>query len=264
MKQKILVIWPPENYVMLMHSKIPKRWAYLGEVVTYLNNKYNQIEFEVIDCLNPKYSIGEILTLVAQSDYLCIIFVSRIEGIKSTKEVISKIKEIKSKQKIIIYGDICEYAPNFFKKYLKIDAMVKSGDWEFSLSEYINYLLSPKRKVKFFGIDVLLENKWLIGEGLKDSHNASWCFTDLNSNLFDTEIYNSLTNKELTIGVSRGCPFNCQFCPVILTTGLKDRRKDVNEIIQYIKKNKSKFNSFKFFSPTFTINKNWGVLPSKL
>lgn len=109
MKNKILVIWPPENYVMLIHSKIPKRWAYLAEIVSYLKKNYPSFEFEVIDCLNPKYSFGEILSLISKNEYLCVIFVSRIEGIESTKEIISKIKSIKPYQKIIYLFFIMTY-----------------------------------------------------------------------------------------------------------------------------------------------------------
>lgn len=257
MKNKILVIWPPETYVMPIHSKIPKRWTYLSEIISYLNNKYKEIEFEVLDCLNPKYSIGEIMTRVSKNQYLCIIIISRIEGIESSKNIITKIKNIKRHQKIIIYGDICEYAPNFFKRYLKIDAIVKSGDWENSISEYIDYILGRKRGKILYGIDVLKENKWIIGEEGRILDKESWFFPDIKSKLFDETIYNSLSKNELTLGVSRGCPFNCKFCPVIITNGTVDRRKKPEEIIKYIKEYKKDFNSFKFFSPTFTLNKIW-------
>src|SRR3989344_8064131 len=128
MKDKILVVWPPEHYVMPIHSKIPKRWAYLVEIISYLVKKFPEIEFEIMDCLNPKYSYAEILTKIAEQNFLTVMIVSRIEGVESIIKIIDLTKKIRPDQNILVYGDVCEYAPNFFKK-MNINALVKSGDW---------------------------------------------------------------------------------------------------------------------------------------
>ena len=126
--KKVLFVWPGEQYIMPTYTKIPKRLAYLGEVVTYINNNSNY-EVNVIDCLNPKYSTGEVIQNVVQNDYLCLVFVARIENVTSLISLTKTIKEVKPNQKILVYGDVNNYAPNFFRDNVAADAIITCGDW---------------------------------------------------------------------------------------------------------------------------------------
>ncbi|MCL1972438.1 MAG: radical SAM protein [Endomicrobia bacterium] len=251
----ILIVWPDEQYVMKTHTKIPKRWAYLIEIVSYLE-KFTQYSYDVVDCLDPKFSIGEVMGLVAKNKYKLVICVSRIENIVSVSFLSDKIKKILPNTNILLYGDICAYAPNYFKNNLNIDAIVTCGDWEISISEYADYIFGKKQLDEVTGITYKQSSIWHSHK--KGNYVSDWELPNTQSKyLFDLNTYNTITNNEITLSVGRGCPFDCKFCTAVITFGLKDRRKKPEEIVAYMKENSKKFKSFKLFSPTLTYNTEW-------
>ena len=48
---KVLFVEAEETFYMPVNTKIPKRWAYLGEIATYIA-KENDVK--VMDCINPQ------------------------------------------------------------------------------------------------------------------------------------------------------------------------------------------------------------------
>ena len=146
---------------------------------------------------------------------------------------------------------------NFIKQNIKgIDAIVKNGDWDLSIANYIDYISDKKNKL--FGIIIKEDNKWVDYSQEKIIENfTAWDFTDLDNELINVDLYKRLRENQVVISVSRGCPYNCKFCSAVATFNQKDRRKDITEIVEYMKKNKNKVSLFKFFSPTFTYNEHW-------
>ena len=63
---KVLFVEAEETFYMSVSTKIPKRWAYLGEIATYIA-KENDVK--VMDCINPQISHAEILNEIANDKY---------------------------------------------------------------------------------------------------------------------------------------------------------------------------------------------------
>ena len=254
--KKVLVVWPEEEYVMLVHTKIPKRWAYLVEIFSYLK-KNTEYEFTIMDCMDPKFSNGEVLEEVVSGKYSCIILMSRFETPGSVIKLSKWIKQADPLIKILVYGDLPALVPNFFKSEALIDAILMFGDWEIGIKDYLDFLNGKISLENVRGVEIYQNDKWYkFNRGLYLPNN-SWTFPDLDSELFSKDLYFGLSKQEVTMSVSRGCPFNCKFCTAVSTFGISDRRKNVDEIIKYISNNKGKVKSFKFFSPTFTLDSKW-------
>ena len=109
-----------------------------------------------------------------------------------------------------------------------------------------------------FGITVIENNEWKDYSKEKNIENfKGWCFTELDENIVDIDLYRKLRANQVVISVSRGCPYNCKFCSAVTTFKNKDRRKDIYEIVEYMKKYKNEVSLFKLFSPTFTYDEKW-------
>lgn len=241
---------------MPVHTKIPKRWTYVGEVVAYLS-KHLSNEIHVLDCLDPRFSHGEVLERVASREYFCVIMVCRFESIQSLVRLSRLIKEVDPNIAVMVYGDLNNYVPNFIKKEASIDALLRHGDWEIGIQDYVEYIVGSRKQEEVRGVELLIQNEWQIPKPGAYLAGESWEFTDLRSKTLSADTYFRITKGELTITVSRGCPFNCRFCSAVSTFGSRDRRKKVSEVVDYIEENKRNVSSFKLFSPTLTHNKEW-------
>ena len=148
---------------------------------------------------------------------------------------------------------------NFIKENLSdLDAIVESGDWEVAICNYAKYL----QKIDFTNIDIpgitIKENgQWKEAKRCNGENFTDWEFLDLNTDLINKDLYLSLKDNEVTISVSRGCPYNCKFCLAVKTFDKVDRRKEPKLIVEYMKKNRNKVKRFKLFSPTFTYDSKW-------
>lgn len=251
---KIFMPFLESSSTMFIHTKIPKRWAYFVEVASFLKSR--SLDVVAMDCLNPSVSHGEIFREVASTDYDLIILIARRETIRSIQNATSTIKEISPKTKILVYGDMVNYVPNFFKKVEGVDAVLESGDWEYGIWSYVKYLRGEITCEELAG--VLNGSDWSNAPKGNIAPTEWWTFSDIDTAGFiEKDIYLSLTGGEITITVSKGCPFNCGICPAIITFGGKDRRISVESVIEYIKNHQEQVKSFKLFSPCFTYNVKW-------
>ena len=256
---KVLFVEAEETFYMPVNTKIPKRWAYLGEIATYIA-KENDVK--VMDCINPQISHAEILNEIANNKYELICFLTRIETVNSLLKLVPLIKKISSDTKLLIYGDAPCMFPNFLKENLSdVDAIIESGDWEVAISNYIKYINNEKqfKNNNIPGITLKINKTWQNAKTCNGENFVGWSFTDLDSKLLDVDLYKSLRHDEVTISASRGCPYNCKFCLAVKTFDKDDRRKDIKELVNYMLKNKNKVKTYKLFSPTFTYNLDWVV-----
>lgn len=254
---KILFVESQETFYMPIKTKIPKRWAYLGEIATYVSKKGHEVK--IMDCLDPKISHAEILEEISRNKWDMICFLMRIESVSSMIKLVPLIKQMSPDTKLLTYGDAPCMFVNFIKDNLNdLDAIVESGDWEVAICNYAKYL----QKTDFINIDVpgitIKENgQWKDAKRCNGENFTDWEFPDLNSNLINKDLYLSLRDNEVTMSVSRGCPYNCKFCLAVKTFDKADRRKNPKLIVEYMKNNKDKVKRFKLFSPTFTYDAKW-------
>ena len=254
---KILFVESEETFYMPIKTKIPKRWAYLGEIASYVKKKGHEVK--IMDCLNPKISHAEILEEVSRNKWDIVCFLMRIESVYSMIKLVPLIKKISPTTKLLTYGD----APCMFINYIKdnlgqLDAIVESGDWEVAICNYAKYLQgSDFTNIDVPGITIKENGIWKNAKRCNGEDFTDWEFPDLESDLIDKELYFSLRDNEVTMSVSRGCPYNCKFCLAVKTFDKADRRKDPKLIVDYMRKNKDKVKRFKLFSPTFTYDLAW-------
>lgn len=251
----VLFIEAEETFYMDVRTKMLKRWVYLGEIATYISKKVKKVK--VMDCIDSKISHCEIIKEVENTKYDLICCLTRIETLSSMIKLIPILKTISPQSKILSYGDMSCMFENFIKENIYgIDAIVKSGDWDLSIANYIDYI--SQRTNKLFGITVIENNEWKDYSKEKSIENfKGWCFTELDENIVDIDLYRKLRANQVVISVSRGCPYNCKFCSAVTTFKNKDRRKDIYEIVEYMKKYKDEVSLFKLFSPTFTYDEEW-------
>ena len=254
---KILFIETQETFYMPIDTKIPKRWAYLGEIATYVRNKGHEVK--VMDCLDPRISHAEILMEVSSNKWDLICFLMRIESVASMIKLVPLIRQISPETKLLTYGD----APCMFVNYIKdnmgdLDAIVESGDWEVAICSYAKYLQKTDfANADIPGVTVKVNGRWKDAKRCNGENFTDWEFPDLDSDLINKDLYLSLRENEVTLSVSRGCPYNCKFCLAVKTFDKADRRKNPERIVAYMKKYKDKVKRFKLFSPTFTYDSDW-------
>lgn len=251
----VLFIEAEETFYMDVRTKMLKRWVYLGEIATFISKKVDKVK--VMDCIDSRISHCEILKEVENVKYDLICCLTRIETLNSMVKLIPLLKTISPQSKILIYGDMPCMFDNFIKDNIKgIDAIVKNEDWDLSIANYIDYL--SKKTNNLFGIIINENDKWKDYSKVKSVEDFNgWCFTELDDNVVNVDLYRTLRANQVIISVSRGCPYNCKFCSAVATFKNKDRRKDIHEIVEYMKKYKDRVSLFKLFSPTFTYDEKW-------
>ena len=255
-KARILLVFLESTSTMFMHTKVPKRWAYFAEIASFLKSK--GFDVKTMDCLNPAISHGEVFSEVASHDYDVIVLIARRETVRSIYGSAHVLKDISPRTKIVVYGDMVNYVPNFFKKIRGVDAVLQSGDWESGLFDYIRYAKGEIAIDELAGVSVLHGSVWSDPPSGKMAPQEWWTFSDLESPGFiEKDLYLSLTDGEVTISTSKGCPFRCGICPAIITFGGNDRRIEVARVIEFMGRNRTRVRSFKLFSPCFTHDVIW-------
>ena len=245
---KILHLFARQLGTRPIHVTIPKRFVYFWEIANFLSKSFDVLS---IDGVDPKYSIFYLTQKIIQEKYTVIVLLVRTENIHQSIYFSNFIKSINPEIKIIIYWDIVNLLPDFFKTIESIDAIVTSWDWEICIMDYIKYL----------------ESKWSILPSwiyLKETWTTYpwkflleyWEFPDTKQ--IPISFYNTLNNKkELTFSIARWCPYACNFCFSTCTFWSKERRKKVQDVVDYMISNSDLFDSFKLFAPTFNLDSSW-------
>lgn len=83
------------------------------------------------------------------------------------------------------------------------------------------------------------------------SSPEKWGFSNLKKlPLID---YFKMQNKEqVVLTISRGCLYNCCYCNAVSYYGVSERRRPIEDIINFI--NSNEYIYYKFFAPNFTLN----------
>jgi len=244
---EIFHIYPRQLGTRPIHVTIPKRYAYFWEISSFVS-KFHKIDS--LDCIDPRISTFDLSKKFSKQIYKILVILVRIENIRQSIKIAKFLKDLNPEIKILIYGDIVELIPDFFKKYKFIDALITEGDWELSILSYADFIENKCKRPS--GIRINGENKNFPGKYLC----KNWELTD--TSFAPIDYYNFLNgNKQLSLTVAKGCFFDCKFCLSTKTFGKKERRLSIKKIIQYLKNNSSRFESFKFFAPSFTYDQKW-------
>lgn len=162
---------------------------------------------------------------------------------------------------MIAYGTVPFLIPEFFVNTC-FNAVYVDGDQEKAIENYFRYVLNNN-------FDVLSGVKIIENRKLKDTKEGEYIdinelgFTDLNK-LPIQEYFKAKNKKRIIVTISRGCPYNCPHCLVQMTEGHVDRRRNIELLKNYLNKIFNEYKYIKFFSPDFTLNKQYVIDLSKM
>lgn len=252
---KILFVEAEEIFYMPVKTKIPKRWSYLIEIANYVYEKGHEVK--VMDCIDSKISHAEILKEVATQSYDLICFLMRIETVNSMLKLVPLIKKVTPNTKLLAYGDAPCMFINYIKKFFSdLNAIVEGGDWEVSICNYVKYI-ENNENIDIPAITINKDGNWKDARKCNGENFTDWAFPDLENKICNSDLYRELKDNEVTLSVSRGCPYNCKFCLAVKTFDKADRRKNPKHIVDFMEKYKKKVVRYKLFSPTFTYDEKW-------
>lgn len=257
MKSKILFLWPPElPYDLTLHY----HYTDFGEIAAYFLNQPDKYEVDIFDGGVLAYLKKEYVSyLLKEYDYLVIL--TYIQNTHSAVRAADLCKKISPKTKIIAYGSSPYYVPQYFEKE-PFDGYVWDGDWELAIESFIKYHNGEITKEVTKGICIeegKIKNK---GEWLNPD---KWAFPPLD--LLPLEDYDRVLSqkktikkfgdRQISVTVSRGCPFACLFCKASVMYGRQEKRRPVDSFIKYLEDNIDRFDVLQMFAPNFTLDQEW-------
>ena len=251
MKSKFLFIWADSGLsTKSNHVNAPYHFIHLGEVVDYITKKLKQ-KIDILDIEAEQTEFQDIITKIIQNKYEAIAFYTNTENLQNTIKLQEYIKEILPNCKTIAYGEMPIYLPKFFKKTQFNAIVARECDQEVAIYDFFKYSIGQKNEEEMRGV-LLIKDKQLVqckkGELIEANE---WGFTNI-SDVPVEEYFKMEKKKQVVLTIARGCPFNCPYCNAVLYYGKKERRRPVEDIIEYI--NSSDYKYYKFFAPDFTLN----------
>ncbi len=225
-------------------KEIPKTpFIGVGYISEYLS--YNNVENTVFD-MNLRYSVKQLFKRIKEFKPDLIGFFLMTKFFLSSYEIIKKVKQ-KFKIPCVAGGPhVSTFRKNFLKK-CDIDFAVKL-EGEITLMELIN----GKKPANILGL-LYKEN------GIVYENDDRPFIKNLDKIPFPKYKKFELTkykDKAISIISSRGCPFQCIYCPVNVAIGKKFRTKSANNIYSEIKYWYNKgYRKIKIQDDNFTLEK---------
>nr|AEH57243.1 radical SAM NikJ-like protein [Prochloron didemni P3-Solomon] len=182
------------------------------------------------------------------------------------KRFIEYARRLSPESKLITFGRLSYQIPKFFERY-NLDAIVQSGDFEAGVATYVEWLNGKRKDTP--GVSVNLKGKWTQPELGIFLEAEDWAFPDIKDIPYEAydKLYFDDTKKfcgiperrELVILIARGCPINCHFCEIPQQQGLRERRRPISAVIDYIETcfKQAPFEYVSMYAPTFTLDRLW-------
>lgn len=249
--KKFLLLWT--NTTTVRHYNY--HFTHFGEIYDYLDKKFPN-EFDALDADILNYDINDVYKEILKQRYEVIVMYVTTENAYSSCSFANFIKKNNLNIKLMAYGPICFLTNKLLFNY-GFDVIYKSGDFEKSIENYLNYYITKDKK--FLSGIIYIENDNIIetkkGEFIDINEMG---FTNLDK-LPIEKYFKNPNKKRIIITISRGCPYSCPHCIIQQQEGNIDRRRNIELLKKYIKKYYNKYNYYKFFSPNFTLNKKYVV-----
>jgi len=258
MEAKILFVWPPElPYDLTLHH----HFTYFGETAAYFK-QFNNYKVDIFDGGVLAYLKKQYVQLLL-NNYDFVVILSYVQNVPSAVEAAKLCRSISPKTKILAYGPSCYYVPHIFEQE-PFDGYVTEGDFEPAIDSFIKYHCGLIGKDELAGVCIdngkfRAPGKWLDPD--------KWAFPPLDD--LPLDYYNNIVaqkgtikkfgDRQISVTITRGCPFHCPFCFASPTFGLKERRRPVKPLIEFIKANLDKFDNLPVFASNFTLNKPWVI-----
>lgn len=247
--KKFLMLWA--NTTTVRH--INYHFTQFGEIYDYLEKVFPQ-DIDILDADMENLDLTNITKILLKNEYKAIAMYVTTENLRQSINIAELIKEIYPSIKIIVYGTLSVLLPEFFIK-TNIDAIYIEGDQEKAIENYFKYILYKDFNI-LSGIKIVEQGRLIDtkpGEFI-DINDLGFC--DLNK-LPLKEYFKVKNKRRIIITISRGCPYSCPHCLVQITEGHKDRRRNIEKLKDYLSEIFKEYQYVKFFSPDFTLNKQY-------
>ncbi|MGC4035693.1 MAG: radical SAM protein [Chitinophagaceae bacterium] len=262
-KFSVLCIYPPSIPIYFNAGHHLPVW----ETGAYLRREIEDCQVDIVDAGVLNYSWKEILDIICNRyDLICIL--NEYDNVDGLRRMVEYSRLVSPTTKIITFGRASGIIPKFFFNY-SVDAIVKDGDFECGVLEYIRFLRGEKSMLSLSGLYLLQDGSYITTKLGQFLDAGLWAFPPCEELPLDEYArissrpenrFSALPGlKELTVSVARGCPIGCDYCLVPKYQGVIERRRSVESVIEYIKRCMTviNFDYVSMYAPTFTLKKNW-------
>lgn len=235
---KILLINPPLNFKLIMHPPMPPYG--LALIAAVLEKEGHQVNILDIDAL--KLSKKEVQKRLLYTDYDVVGITSYLTSFTYLEWLTKTIREIKSNINIIIGGSLASSFPKTVLENTKANIVVV-GEAENTIKELIYKIQEGQDLKSVKGIFIKNNNNLfytgepILPENLDAIPFPAWHLFPLKAYFEDKVSSEVEKNFGLRTMTSRGCPYNCKYCALIL--GRRMRYRTIENVIselEYYKK----------------------------
>ncbi len=260
---RVLFVWPPSvpTYFNAGH-RLP-----LWEVAEYIRRELPDAAVDIVDAGALNYTWKEMAdTIIARYDAIAI--VNEYDNVDGVRRLVDYARALSPTSRLLTFGRVSSVIPRFFSRYA-LDAIVRDGDFELGVLQFLQVVRNGGCMRDAQGLIVREDSTWwdTAPGGLCDP--SEWAFADPRT--LPLELYARLSSRpenrfsalpgkrELTIAVARGCPIGCDYCLVPAYQGLRERRRAVAAVLDYVRaaQDATDFDYVSMYAPTFTLKKQW-------
>lgn len=236
----------------------------LGEVGAYLRNREGH-DVRILDCVVPGTSWNRVVDEVLDSPELVILHVT-LDNSLETARTIQLFRELSPATRIALYGRGAYHLRKLFRE-TGADWIVTDQDWEVALAGVARSVASRAEPVAVAGTLSRIGDAWRQGP---PGHrlDGDWELPALD--LLPVDGYAHLPDdgsypgrepqRELAVGISRGCDSYCGYCPIPDVMGRQEYfRQDLDLLAGYLADaNASRgYTAVSLFGANFTVDREY-------
>ncbi len=231
------------------------RYTDIGEVISFLENQRPHDKIRFWDGLS--WQIESSLLSKVMNGVEVLIFFSDVASAPSTLRLARMVKMLMPEISIMVYGKGPLRIPAYFFRD-PFDAVHTSGDQEKAIISFIDYLEGYP----------VSSGIWINGEHINGAKSERlspdlWGFPALER--LPVDDYKRISKIkgiefELSIYPSKGCIHtNCRYCDAWLHEGIKDRRRDPDDLVSWVEEAvlKYRFDCVQMHSTDFCADPEW-------
>ena len=169
----------------------------------------------------------------------------------------AEIRRLSPCTRILVWGDAVHWMPHFFQRE-PFDGLVASGDPEAVLSDALAAFQSGRLVVPGLA---MRESGWRAPCSGRFLNPSKWPFPDLGvidfADYRQAREFRGKPTDDLSFYVSRGCAMGCEWCSAPLKEGKRDRRRPVEQTVDYMRNGLGQFSLYQMHSPMFMQDRHW-------
>jgi 8-oxo-dGTP pyrophosphatase MutT (NUDIX family) len=257
---RILLLWPPEQRDFLSTFR---HFSHFGAVAGYLRRRYPEFHFKLLDGAVAKPSRDQLATEFRIGYDLVVVQVEPY-NVESAQRAIDLCKRLGS-ARVVAFGGMCGLNPKFLLAHSGVDAVCYTGNWEYGVRYYIEYLMGHRDPSQLTDLYYRANGSVMRTPVGPMVAPEDWCLAPLD--WMPVPHYDPLTNanhqREARILASRGCPFTCSFCRTSYTGTRRVIHRAPAAIVRDIAAIRARYSDdvdkYNLVAANFTANRSWAL-----